>query len=512
MSASDELRLNRLRRLHERCLDLARKPVFHDHFHVACRSDDPSVMDLLAGGPASGVSRDLWLSAWHTAKLGSRASDSFRPPCAAYRLSIQSRAWYGGVSLSHEFLCIAEDAAQDFGALPDAEFVRFWLEWLYRVLDFRRAQLVEEARDTLGGFLPGGTRVTRHLCQGQIVDVVWLPWNLYESSARAIEFLLRSDDSRPQATPKDLADRAGPALGDQVDHVALWDGMGDVLRAVEDVRNTIYDMTEAVNGPGGFEEAQGLSQLRGNIRKALLNADRLLRETRFHGPMTFWGKWDEKWDVWGPPEESGLAGYTACLRSVRDLVEALLLEMLHGRDENYVEFWKRQGSKFDDHWKSLDREAKDMERKPAVREVLLRRARNGTPAVATNAKGALTDVPLADRPNGTEAESQEKARPEGKPVSGGVLILTPLQRAILKALDGKAMKKEPLADAVKCDPSRLYRPGGIKELMARALVAKQKGVGYYRPDAPPADALELSVRPDRNQDATKSPNGEPTSP
>lgn len=63
---------------------------------------------------------------------------------------------------------------------------------------------------------------------------------------------------------------------------------------------------------------------------------------------------------------------------------------------------------------------------------------------------------------------------------------TPLQNNILNALNGRALKKVPLADLVaNGDWSGFYRPGGIKELMEQDLVRKKSGIGYYRPDAPP---------------------------
>ena len=34
-----------------------------------------------------------------------------------------------------------------------------------------------------------------------------------------------------------------------------------------------------------------------------------------------------------------------------------------------------------------------------------------------------------------------------------------------------------------------YKPGGLKELRDRGLVAHKPGVGYYRPDAPPPTSL-----------------------
>lgn len=61
------------------------------------------------------------------------------------------------------------------------------------------------------------------------------------------------------------------------------------------------------------------------------------------------------------------------------------------------------------------------------------------------------------------------------------------QREILTALQGRALKVEALAIKV-CggDKSRLYKPGGIKELKDAGLVDKKPRLGYFRPDSPPA--------------------------
>jgi len=69
-----------------------------------------------------------------------------------------------------------------------------------------------------------------------------------------------------------------------------------------------------------------------------------------------------------------------------------------------------------------------------------------------------------------------------------VFVPTPLQSAILDALDGKAMKKQALADEV-CggEGTRLYRKGGINELREIGRVDHKHGVGYFRPDAPPVN-------------------------
>ena len=75
-----------------------------------------------------------------------------------------------------------------------------------------------------------------------------------------------------------------------------------------------------------------------------------------------------------------------------------------------------------------------------------------------------------------------------KSSNGGTSLdpLTDLQKAILTALIGTALKGEKLADtACGGDKRRLYKPGGIKELMAADLVRNKPGVGYWRPDSPP---------------------------
>jgi hypothetical protein len=61
------------------------------------------------------------------------------------------------------------------------------------------------------------------------------------------------------------------------------------------------------------------------------------------------------------------------------------------------------------------------------------------------------------------------------------------QLAILKALHGRALNKQDLANEV-CggEGSRLYRPNGIKELMGMGKVRNKRRLGYYRPDAPPS--------------------------
>jgi hypothetical protein len=64
--------------------------------------------------------------------------------------------------------------------------------------------------------------------------------------------------------------------------------------------------------------------------------------------------------------------------------------------------------------------------------------------------------------------------------------LSPLQEAILAALDGKAMKVEELANVCTGgDSSRLYKAGLKSELELRGLIRHKRGLGWYRPDKPP---------------------------
>jgi hypothetical protein len=78
-------------------------------------------------------------------------------------------------------------------------------------------------------------------------------------------------------------------------------------------------------------------------------------------------------------------------------------------------------------------------------------------------------------------------------------VPTLLQTNILAALNGRALKKDPLAkETCKGEGSRLYRKGGLKELIDEGLVIHRHGIGYYRPDAPPPNAIPLDSREGAN--------------
>ncbi len=67
-------------------------------------------------------------------------------------------------------------------------------------------------------------------------------------------------------------------------------------------------------------------------------------------------------------------------------------------------------------------------------------------------------------------------------------IPTEFQQELLRALKGKALRTDALAAKLDCPSSRLFKhPGGLPELQEHGLVAHNKRLGYYRPDAPPAE-------------------------
>ena len=75
---------------------------------------------------------------------------------------------------------------------------------------------------------------------------------------------------------------------------------------------------------------------------------------------------------------------------------------------------------------------------------------------------------------------------------------TPLQMAIWKALDGKAMTGDRLAVVTGYDKSCLYdidrlnKKGGVSELREKGLVKNKPTRGYYRPDALPEETQQLA--------------------
>lgn len=124
---------------------------------------------------------------------------------------------------------------------------------------------------------------------------------------------------------------------------------------------------------------------------------------------------------------------------------------------------------------------------------------------------ALSSMPLADEVEQLKKLSEWRWLPDppaapssdGKPVDGNAgqqpaparddsraTILNDTLLGILKALDGKAMGVEELARVVTGgEQARLYRAGLKTTLKAQGHVDHVRGIGYFRPDKPPADRV-----------------------
>jgi hypothetical protein len=67
-------------------------------------------------------------------------------------------------------------------------------------------------------------------------------------------------------------------------------------------------------------------------------------------------------------------------------------------------------------------------------------------------------------------------------------VPTALQKTILAKLAGTAMRTDDLAAAVRVkDRSRLFKPGGVKELQSVGLVGHHERLGFYVVDQPPIE-------------------------
>jgi hypothetical protein len=92
-----------------------------------------------------------------------------------------------------------------------------------------------------------------------------------------------------------------------------------------------------------------------------------------------------------------------------------------------------------------------------------------------------------------------------RPATEELFVPGTLHKAILKALNGRALRKEALAEACRVDPSRLYRAGALPELIALKIVQHQRHVGYFRPDVPPADTVKVENVPKEPPRGHRSP-------
>lgn len=88
---------------------------------------------------------------------------------------------------------------------------------------------------------------------------------------------------------------------------------------------------------------------------------------------------------------------------------------------------------------------------------------------------------------------------QAKKPTKDIFAPTVYQKAILAALDGKAMRTADLADALGGDRRRLFKdPGGIKELKKAGMISNHPRLGYYRIDSPPPELK--GSRPDDGAD------------
>ncbi len=91
------------------------------------------------------------------------------------------------------------------------------------------------------------------------------------------------------------------------------------------------------------------------------------------------------------------------------------------------------------------------------------------------------------------AKVQQPIAPPAAPSSGAKPVETIMNDTllgILKALDGRAMRVEKLAQEVTGgESSRLYRDGMKTVLVKDGHIVLDRRIGYYRPDKPPVDRV-----------------------
>jgi hypothetical protein len=142
------------------------------------------------------------------------------------------------------------------------------------------------------------------------------------------------------------------------------------------------------------------------------------------------------------------------------------------------------------YWLFPDQDLSQAPKNLADALVRLSTAERPDPAVehASNSEASRTAeatvTPIAEQP-----ATNERGAPEGEP-----FVPSPLQRAILDALDGKSLTADELQSTLRVDRSRLYYAGrrggkgGLMELVAHGLILSGRGRGirgYFRPDKPP---------------------------
>ncbi|MDA0240234.1 MAG: hypothetical protein O3A84_09450 [Proteobacteria bacterium] len=106
-----------------------------------------------------------------------------------------------------------------------------------------------------------------------------------------------------------------------------------------------------------------------------------------------------------------------------------------------------------------------------------------------------------------EDSEADQSEADVEPPETEPFVLNELQISIRAALDGVAMQVEQLAKACRVATSRLYKDNGIHELKEHNLVDHRDGVGYFRPDSLPPEAILIPKATAKLPKKVKKPAG-----
>lgn len=300
MATADELRAQRLRILHARFLDGARR--YSSLYHVVLRSDQERLRNIFHGNiefdeSAANAYREFW---WHAVAYG-RFCRQFRKGFVSpeFEVVIGGQTWYGryGDSKAEEFQCdvdeegypelayrslylfeeLSQDALDNIAA-PGMEAPIAWS--VSRSAGDGRNPWLE----LLYGFFPQtpehweGPSIVIDIGQNESLYINGLPWNVFTASARAIEMLIdgrQSGTSLPASS--EHTEKLRPAH--KRDHLWLkwqddegmtpatirdrWNGMSD-----EDRRTVCPTKWQKIESEGGREGERDI------IKQALKTARR----------------------------------------------------------------------------------------------------------------------------------------------------------------------------------------------------------------------------------------------
>ncbi|HZT80909.1 MAG TPA: sigma-70 family RNA polymerase sigma factor [Gemmataceae bacterium] len=135
----------------------------------------------------------------------------------------------------------------------------------------------------------------------------------------------------------------------------------------------------------------------------------------------------------------------------------------------------------------------------ALRQLIRQLAPQRAAAATTREEKSHAPVPAgrpdAPQPQGVSAVNDQPSPHARNGLAAGEahpFVPTALQRAILTALDRRALRTDALAVAAGYSRRQLFTPRGLLEMKERGLVAHHPRLGFYRPDAVPP---ELAVVP-----------------